>query len=211
MSMNDRQQIRILSVDTHPLLHEGIAAVVGSQPDMVLVAEATSGWEGVQRFRECVPDITLMDLRLGDMSGIDAMLAIRTEFPQARVIILTTLEGHAGMEQALEAGAYSYLLKSISPRELVEAIRTVHVGKRAIPTKVATKLAEHLGDERLTARETEVLRHIAGGNGNRDIAERLLISQETVKVHVRHLLEKLRASDRTHAVTIAVRRGIIDL
>jgi DNA-binding NarL/FixJ family response regulator len=209
--MSDRARIRVLSVDDHPLLREGIAAMINNQPDMILVAEASSGSEGVQKFRELRPDITLMDLRLPDMSGIDSLIAIRTEFSEARIIILTTFEGDVEIQRALEAGARGYLLKSMPPRELVEVIRQVHAGKKRVPPEVAAHLAEHMSDEELTVREIDVLRHIAGGNRNRDIAEQLFISEETVKVHIKHIMEKLGASDRTQAVAIGVRRGIIQL
>src|ERR1700693_1965267 len=161
--MSPQIQIRVLSVDDHPLLREGIAAIVNNQPDMVLVAEAASGSEGIQRFRELRPDITLMDLRLPDMSGIDSLIAIRTEFSEARIIMLTTFEGDVEIQRALEAGARGYMLKSMPPRELVEVIRQVHAGKKRIPSQLAARLAEHLSDDDLTARETEVLRQIAGG------------------------------------------------
>jgi DNA-binding NarL/FixJ family response regulator len=175
------------------------------------VAEAASSSEAVQRFREHRPDVTLMDLRLPDASGIDAMIAIRAEFADARIIMLTTFEGDVEIQRALEAGARGYMLKSMPPRDLVEVIRQVHAGKKRVPSEVASSLAEHLSDESLTAREIDVLRHVAGGNRNRDIAEQLYISEETVKVHVKHIMEKLGASDRTQAVAIAVRRGIIQL
>jgi DNA-binding NarL/FixJ family response regulator len=209
--MSDEARIRILSVDDHPLLRQGIAAIINSQPDMQMMAEASSGSEGIQKFRELRPDITLMDLRLPDMSGIDTLIAIRSEFTEARIIMLTTFEGDVEMQRALEAGAYGYMLKTMPPKELLETIRQVRAGKKRVPPEVAAHLAEHLSDESLTEREIEVLRHISGGNRNRDIAERLSISEETVKVHLRHIMEKLGASDRTQAVTIAVRRGIVQL
>src|SRR5579862_6626790 len=171
--MIDPAQIRVLSVDDHPLLREGIAAIVNNQPDMLLVADASSGSEALLKFREHRPDITLMDLRLPDLSGIDAMIAIRSEFAEARIIMLTTFEGDVEIQRALEAGARAYMLKSMPPGELVEVIRQVYAGKKRVPAEVASQLAEHLSDEALTAREIDVLRHIADGNRNRDIAEQL--------------------------------------
>jgi DNA-binding NarL/FixJ family response regulator len=198
-------------VDDHPLLQEGIAALIRTQPDMELAGEARTGRDAIQRFRETMPDVTLMDLRLPDMDGIQALSAIRGEFPEARIVVLTTFEGDAEIQRALAAGARGYLLKSTPPRELLEAIRQVHAGRKRIPPEVAARLAEHLGDEALTPREIEVLRQVAGGSRNRQIAERLFISEETVKVHVKHIMDKLGASDRTEAVAVAVRRGIIQL
>jgi DNA-binding NarL/FixJ family response regulator len=200
-----------LSVDDHPLFREGIAAVINNQPDMLLVSEAPSGTAAIQRFREHRPDVTLMDLRLPDLGGLDAMIAIRAEFPEARIIMLTTFDGDVEIQRALEAGARGYLLKSMPPGEMVATIRQVHAGRRRIPAEVAAHLAEHVSDEDLTIREVEVLRRVAGGNRNRDIAELLSISEETVKVHVKHIMDKLPAKDRTQAVSIAVRRGIIQL
>jgi DNA-binding NarL/FixJ family response regulator len=209
--MRPKEGIRVFSVDDHPLLREGIAAIINSHPDMALVAEASSGAEAIRLFREHEPDVTLMDLRLPDMSGIDAMNAIRTDFPEARILVLTTFEGDVEMQRALQAGARGYLLKNMPPRDLADAIRAVHAGKKRIPQQVAAKLAEHLGEEQLTAREIDVLRHVAGGSRNRDIARQLFISEETVKVHVKHIMEKLGATDRTQAVAIALRRGIVSL
>jgi DNA-binding NarL/FixJ family response regulator len=200
-----------LCVDDHPLLREGIGTVISNQPDMLIVAEASNAQEALERFRQHRPDVTLMDLRLPGMGGIDAMIAIRTEFPEARIVILTTFEGDVEIQRALEAGARAYILKSMPPKDMVEAIRQVHAGKKRIPPEIATHLAEHLGDEALTTREIEVLQQIAGGNRNRDIAEKLFISEETVKVHIKHIMEKLGASDRTQAVAIGTRRGIIQL
>jgi DNA-binding NarL/FixJ family response regulator len=207
--MSDEAKIRVMCVDDHPLLREGIGAIVNSQPDMLVVGEAASGTDAVRMFRTLRPDVTLMDLRLPDMSGIDAVIAILTEFPRARVVMLTTVDGDAAIQRALAAGARGFMLKSMPPKTLLEGIRQVHAGRKRIPPEVAARLAEHLGDEALTEREIEVLRFVAEGNRNRDIAVRLFISEETVKVHVKHIMEKLGARDRTQAVAIAVQRGMI--
>jgi DNA-binding NarL/FixJ family response regulator len=204
-------QIRILTVDDHPLLREGIAVLINNQPDMELVGQAANGSDGIVLFRKHRPDITLMDLRLPDISGIDATIAIRSEYPAARIVILSTFEGDGEIRRALLAGVQSYVLKSMPPGEMLNVIRQVHAGKKRIPPQVAAQLAEYLAEDSLSEREIEVLRRVAEGNRNRDIADQLFISEETIKVHIKHIMEKLGASDRTQAVAIAVRRGIIQL
>jgi DNA-binding NarL/FixJ family response regulator len=203
--------IRVFCVDDHPLMREGIAAVIRNEPDMQLVAEASTGHEAIEGYRHHRPDITLMDLRLPDISGIDALVAIRTESANARVIMLTTFEGDIDIQRALEAGARGYMLKSMPRKQLVEMIRRVHTGKKHVPPEVADRLVQHLGEEVLSDREVEVLKKVAGGNRNSDIAALLFISEETVKGHIKHIMEKLGAVDRTDAVAIGVRRGIIQL
>jgi DNA-binding NarL/FixJ family response regulator len=207
----DLKSIRILAVDDHALLREGIAALVADQPDMKIVAEASNGREAIEQFRTHIPDITLMDLQMPEMNGIDAMIAIRSEFPQARFIVLTTYSGDVQVSRALKAGARAFLLKSLLRKELLDTIRAVHAGQKRIPSDLAAQLADHLSDDSLTAREVEVLRLIASGNANKLIADQLFITEETVKGHVKNILSKLDANDRTHAVTIGLKRGIIEL
>ena len=209
--MSSETKIRVLCVDDHPLMRVGIVAVIRHETDMDVAGEASTGREAIHLFQELRPDITLMDLRLPDMSGIEALIAIRAQFPSARVIVLTTFEGDAEIRRALDAGAQSYLLKSLPRKQILEAIRKVHAGKRQVPPEVAAQLAEHIGNESLSGREIQVLEKIAIGKRNGEIAALLFITEETVKNHVKHILEKLGASDRTEAVTIGFRRGIIRL
>ncbi len=203
--------IRILTVDDHPMLREGIAALVASQPDMKVVAEASTGREALEQFRKHRPDLTLMDLQMPEMDGIEAMGAIRSEFPDARIIVLTTYKGDIQVLRALKAGARAYLLKGLLRKELLETIRAVHAGQKRISPDVAVELADHALDDALTSREIDVVRLIAGGHANKLIADQLGITEDTVKGHVKNILSKLGASDRTHAVTIALKRGIIEL
>ena len=208
--MSNSRLIRILTADDHALLRNGIAGLVNDEPDMKMVAEAATGVEAIKQFKQYHPDITLMDLQMPEMSGIEAIIEIRSESPKARIIVLTTYTGDVQVTRALKAGAWGYLLKARVNRELVDVIRAVYSGQRRIPPEIAAELAEHAGDGDLSARELEVLGLIARGNANKEIAARLAITEETVKSHVRRILDKLSANDRTHAVTIALKRGIID-
>src|ERR1700747_2950981 len=203
--------IRILVVDDHSLVLEGIATFIAGQPDMRLVAEASNGREAIQRFREYRPDVTLMDLQMPEMNGLDAIIAIRNEFSEARIIVLTTYRGDVQVLRALKAGARAYLLKGLLRKELLETIRVVHAGEKRIPPEIALQLAEHAADDALTLREIEVLRLLASGNANKVIADQLSITEDTVKGHVKNILSKLGANDRKHAVPLGVKRGIIEL
>jgi len=207
----DSKPIRILTADDHPLIRYGIATLVGAEPDMELVAQASTGQEAIEQFRLHQPDVTLMDLQMPGMNGIEAMIVIRSEFPNARIIVLTTYAGDVQVTRALKAGARAYILKGRLAGELLETIRAVHAGQKRITPQVAAELAEHAGESGLTEREMEVLRLIAAGNANKEIAAQLSISEETVKSRVSNILSKLGANDRTHAVTIALKRGIIEL
>ncbi|MCK8503409.1 response regulator [Myxococcus fulvus] len=203
--------IRILVVDDHPMLREGLCGMIAGQLDMTLVAEAETGEQALRAYRAHTPDITLMDVQMPGMNGIDAITAIRAEFPTARIIVLTTYKGDAQALRAIKAGASGYLLKSMLRKELVETIRSVHAGRRRIAADIASELAEHVADDELTAREREVLLCVAAGNANKEVAAQMGISEETVKTHMKNVLTKLSARDRTHAVVVAMRRGIIDL
>jgi DNA-binding NarL/FixJ family response regulator len=203
--------IRIALVDDHPILRQGIAALISDQPDLQLVGQASNGLEAIEQFRLHRPDVMLMDLQMPGMNGIDAMSAIRGEFPDARFVVLTTYTGDVQIVRALKAGARAYLLKSLLHRELLDTIRSVHAGNKRIPPEIAAELADHAADDQLTPREIEVLRLVAAGNANKIVADRLSITEETVKAHVKNILSKLDANDRTHAVTIGLKRGIIEL
>jgi DNA-binding NarL/FixJ family response regulator len=203
--------IRILTVDDHPILRDGISAVLEAQQDMQLIGQASDGREAVECFRRLRPDVTLMDLRMPDMNGIEAIVAIRAEFPNARIIVLTTYAGDAQAAAALKAGAAGYLLKNMVRKELIETIRSVHAGKRRIPPEIAVEIAEHVADDSLTEREVAVLKRVAAGKSNKVIAAELDIAEGTVKTHMKSILPKLDAADRTHAVMIALKRGILDL
>jgi DNA-binding NarL/FixJ family response regulator len=208
---DDPKSIRILAVDDHPLVRNGIAGLVEDQADMVLVGEASNGRDAIQQFRVHRPDVTLMDLQMPEMTGVDAIIAIRNEFPQARIIVLTTYTGDVQIVRALKAGAQGYLIKDLLHKELLDAIRKVHAGKKALTPEVSVEVASHAADDSLTPAEISVLRLIADGNANKQIADHLSISEETVKSRVKNILSKLGASDRTQAVTIALKRGIIEL
>ena len=208
--MRDNGPIRVMVVDDHPLLREGIAAVLANEKSIVLAAEAANGQDAIKQFRSVRPDVTLMDLRLPDISGIEAIQAIRDEFPAARFIVLTTYLGDVQALRALKAGATGYMLKTMLRTELMDTIRAVHAGRRRIPPEIARELAEHVADDTLTERETEILRLVATGTSNKIIADRLHLSEATVKGHMKNILSKLGANDRTHAVTIAMKRGFLD-
>jgi DNA-binding NarL/FixJ family response regulator len=203
--------IRVLTVDDHALLRDGIAALIGNQSDMELVGESANGREAIEAFRQHRPDVTLMDLQMPEMGGIDALSAIRAEFPEARIIVLTTYAGDVQVFRALKAGARAFLLKGLLRKELLETIRAVHAGQKRLPPEIAAEIAEHATDSSLTPREIDVLRLIAGGNANKEIAAQLKLTEETVKGHVKNILAKLEANDRTHAVTIGLKRGIIEI
>jgi DNA-binding NarL/FixJ family response regulator len=209
--MSDSGLIRILTVDDHALLRNGIAGLVNAEPDMKMIAEAATGVEAIKQFRRYHPDITLMDLQMPDMTGIEAIIGIRDDYPEARIIVLTTYSGDVQVVRALKAGARGFLLKGRVNRELLDVIRAVHAGQKRIPPEIAAEVAEHAGEESLSARELEVLGLVARGNANKEIAARLAISEETVKSHITKILAKLSANDRTHTVTIGLKRGIIEL
>lgn len=208
---DETKQIRIMTVDDHPVLRQGIAALIADQPDLTLVAEATNGREAIQQFRAHHPDVTLMDLQMPEMNGLDAMIAIRGEFPDARIIVLTTYAGDVQARRALQAGARGYLLKNSLHKELLDTIRAVHAGRKNLSPEVSFDLAEHAAEDALSPLEVRVLRLIAEGNSNKEIAARLSVTEDSVKGHVRNILSKLGANDRTHAAMIGIKRGIIEL
>ena len=209
--MGEARLIRILAVDDHPLLRKGISALVNAEPDMKLIAEASNGQEAIEAFRSCRPDVTLMDLQMPGLNGTEAIDRIRSEFPEARIVVLTTYTGDVQVLRALKAGARAYVLKGHVHRELLDTIRAVHAGQKRMPPDIAAQLAEHAADDQLTEREIDVLRLIAAGNSNKLIADQLSIGEATVKSHVTNILSKLGANDRAHAVTIGLKRGIIEL
>ena len=203
--------IRILSVDDHPVFREGLSKIIASQPDMVLAAQATNAVEALSEFRRLRPDVTIMDLRLPGTNGMDAMISIRGEYPQARIVMLTTSDGDGEIQRAMKAGASAYILKSMPKNDLLEVIRAVHSGKRCMLPEVAARLSEHYGEDDLTSRELQVLQLIRDGHRNKQIADRLAIAETTVNFHIKNLVDKLQANDRTHAVTIAVRRCLLEI
>jgi DNA-binding NarL/FixJ family response regulator len=209
--MTHAQSIRILSVEDHPVFREGLATIIGSQRDMCLVAQAANAAEAMEEFRLHRPDITLMDLRLPGTNGTDTLIAMRGEFPRAHIIMLTSSDSDGEIQRAMRAGASAYILKSMPKDELLNVVRSVHAGRRHIPAEVAARLAEHLGDEDLTSRELEVLRFIRDGYRNKQIADQMTIAESTVNFHIKNLVDKLGANDRTHAVTIALRRGLLEI
>ena len=208
---HERSHIQILSIDGHPVVREGIGAILCSQADMSLVSTAGTGKEGIEMFAAARPNITLLDLQLPDLSGIEVLKEIRSQFPDARIIILATFERDVEIRRALKLGAFGYLLKNVPPQQMIDTIRRVHSGHKCVPPEIAAGLAEHLGDENLSEREIEVLHHVADGNRNRDIGEKMFIAEDTVKVHLKHIMDKLGARDRTHSVAIAARRGFLSL
>ena len=209
--MDPGKPIRILTVEDHPVFRAGLTTIITSEPDLLLIGQATNGAEAIAEFRRHRPDITLMDLRLPGINGTDTLIAIRGEYPHARIIMLTTADGDVDIQRAMRAGASGYILKSTPQQELLKVVRSVHAGRRQVPPEVAVRLAEYLGKEDLTTRELEVLRLIRDGNRNKQIADQLTIAETTVSFHIKNLVDKLEANDRTHAVTIALRRGLLQI